>query len=205
MRALFVAATLFAALSLFGYDESVKKAYYDSYNYEKMGDYEDAIKSLMPVYNAYPDAYTPNLRLGWLFYLNGNYKNALMHYQKAASAVKSAVRPRLGMVEVYMVQGKWDDAAKFCIDILKSDYYSYYANLYLSRILMNKSDFSNAEAVLSKMLSLYPADTLYLEALAALYTREKRLDEAARIYEDILILDPKNLAANDFFSKRSKR
>ncbi len=205
MRILFASALLLAGLSLFGYEESVKKAYYDSYNYEKMGDYEDAIKSLMPVYKAYPNAYTPNFRLGWLFYLNGNFKNALMHYQKAASAVKSAVRPRLGIAEVYMLQGKYDDALKLCGDILKMDYYNYYANLYLAKTLLAKGDLSNAETVVLKMLSLYPTDTIFLEVLASVYLKESRRDDAAKVYEDILILDPKNVAANDFFSRKEKR
>ena len=67
-------------LMLFGLD--IKKAYYDSYNYEKMGDYKDAIKVLIPIYNKYPNGYTLNLRLGWLFYLSKKYQNALDHYKK---------------------------------------------------------------------------------------------------------------------------
>ncbi|MCF6200646.1 MAG: tetratricopeptide repeat protein [Hydrogenimonas sp.] len=196
---------LLAGVTLFGYEESVKKAYYDSYNYEKMGDYEDAIKSLIPIYKAYPNAYTPNFRLGWLFYLNGNFKNALMHYQKAASAVKSAVKPKLGIVEVYMLQGKYDDAIRLCGDILKMDYYNYYANLYLAKTVLAKGDLMNAEAVVLKMLSLYPTDTLFLEVLASIYLKENRKEDAAKIYEDILILDPKNVAANEFFHMMEKR
>ena len=74
-------------LSLFALD--VKNAYYKSYNYEKMGDYKDAIKVLIPLYNKYPNAYTVNLRFGWLFYLNKNYKNSIFHYQKASMSIPS--------------------------------------------------------------------------------------------------------------------
>jgi len=67
------------------YDE-IKNAYYRSYQYEKSGNYEDAIKSLMPVYNKYPDGYTLNLRLGWLYYLNKKYANSIYHYEKAMTS-----------------------------------------------------------------------------------------------------------------------
>ncbi|WP_200762277.1 tetratricopeptide repeat protein [Nitrosophilus alvini] len=191
-------------VSLYGYDDFIKKAYYDSYNYEKMGDFEDAIKSLMPVYKQYPNAYTPNLRLGWLFYLEKKYSNALFHYEKAALAVKSAIKPKLGIINIYMLQQKYEDAIKLCNDILKMDYYNYYANLYFAQILIYKKEFSNAKAVIYKMLSLYPSEVLFLEKLASIFEHENRKEEAAKIYEDILILDPKNIAANEFFQRNGK-
>ncbi|WP_187648391.1 tetratricopeptide repeat protein [Nitrosophilus labii] len=192
---------LFAILAIFSYsyDDIIKKSYYDSYNYEKMGDYEDAIKSLMPVIQKYPDAYTPNLRLGWLYYLDKKYKNALYHYKKAAIAAKSAISPRLGIINIYILQQKYDDALKICNDILKVDYYNYYANLYLVKILIGKSDFINAKAIAYKMLSLYPTDISFLELLAKIYQKTDNLENAKKIYEDILILDPKNFAAYNFF------
>ncbi len=203
MRAVTIGLILAAVVAGFGYDEEIKRAYYDSYNYEKMADYEDAVKSLMPVYKAFPNAYTPNLRLGWLYYLNGQYANALMHYQKAASALKSAVRPKLGMADIYILQGKYDEASRLCNDILKSDYYNYYANLYLSRILALEKSYENALAVTYKMLALYPTDIAFLQRLAEVLQAQGRNDEAAKVYEDILILDPKNIAANDFFRRPS--
>jgi len=203
LKAIMVALLL--SLSLHGYDKIIKEAYYDSYNYEKMGDYEDAIKSLMPVYKEYPNSYTPNLRLGWLYFLNKNYSNALMHYQKAATVVKSSIPPRLGIVNIYILQGKFDEALRFCGDILKTDYYNYYANLYLSQALIGKKDFQNAKAVVFKMLSLYPSDVLFLQKLATVYRLQNDLKSAAKVYEDILILDPKNVAANDFFSSKKER
>lgn len=197
---------LFAILAVFSfaYEDFIKKSYYDSYNYEKMGDYEDAIKSLMPVLQKYPDAYTPNLRLGWLYYLEKKYKNALNHYKKAAVAVKSAIPPRLGIINIYTLQQKYDDALKICNDILKTDYYSYYANLYFVKILIGKRDLTNAKAVVYKMLSLYPTDTLFLELLADIFQRSNDIESAKKVYEDILILDPKNFAAYEFFKSLEK-
>ncbi len=192
---------LFAILVIFSYsyDDFIKKSYYDSYNYEKMGDYEDAIKSLLPVIQKYPDAYTPNLRLGWLYFLDKKYKNALYHYKKAAIAAKSAIPPRLGIINIYILQQKYDDALKICNDILKVDFYNYYANLYLVKVLIGKSDFISAKAITYKMLSLYPTDISFLELLAKIYQKTDDIENAKKIYEDILILDPKNFTAYNFF------
>ncbi len=42
-----------------------------------MGDYKDAISVFIPLYEKYPRGYTVNLRLGYLFFLNKNYENAI--------------------------------------------------------------------------------------------------------------------------------
>jgi tetratricopeptide (TPR) repeat protein len=60
--------------------EEIKKAYEQSYLYEKIGDYKNAIRVLIPVYEAYPSGYTVNLRLGWLYYLLGKYKDLKIEY-----------------------------------------------------------------------------------------------------------------------------
>ncbi len=64
-------------------DKDVSESYRKSYNYEKANNYNDAIKSLSTVYNTYKDAYTINLRLGWLYYLHADYANSKFHYDKA--------------------------------------------------------------------------------------------------------------------------
>ncbi len=200
----FVVFMIISLFSAFAYEDFVKRAYYDSYNYEKMGDYEDAIKSLMPVLEKYPKSYTPNLRLGWLYYLSGKYKNALYHYQKAVVAIKSAVLPRLGIAYIYLLQSRFKEALSICNDILTTDYYNYYANLYAAKALLGKGDLDNCEAISLKMLALYPTDVKFLEVLGELYIKRGRIEEAKKVFEDILILDPKNLKAYDFFQNRIK-
>ncbi len=52
------------AVCLFAFsNKDIQNLYYKSYNYEKMGDYKDAIKVLIPLYKKYPKGYTLNLRL----------------------------------------------------------------------------------------------------------------------------------------------
>ncbi len=77
--------------------KQIQEAYYKSYNYEKLQDYENAIKVIMPVYKEYPNGYTLNLRLGWLYYLNKNYANAIFYYDNTIKIAPGAVEPKLGI------------------------------------------------------------------------------------------------------------
>ncbi len=77
-------------------EAQIKDAYYKSYTYEKMQDYENAINALSSVLNEYQDGYTVNLRMGWLYYLKTNYANSISHYQTAIKAAPSSIEAKLG-------------------------------------------------------------------------------------------------------------
>ncbi|WP_457562456.1 tetratricopeptide repeat protein [Caminibacter pacificus] len=186
-------------LSLFALD--IKKAYYSSYNYEKMGDFKDAIKVLIPVYKKYPDGYTINLRLAWLFYLNKNYQNAIKHYQKAAMILPYSVEPKLGLMRVYNTIGDYDNSLKVGNSLLKTDYYNYYGNYYEIVALMGKKNYKVASELAQKMLTLYPTSVLFLNVLAENYWYMGKKDTAKKIFNDVLILDPNNIVAKEYLKK----
>ncbi|GAB6074781.1 tetratricopeptide repeat protein [Nautilia lithotrophica] len=185
-------------MSLFAID--IKKAYYESYNYEKMGDYKDAIKVLIPVYNKYPNGYTLNLRLGWLFYLSKKYQNALDHYKKASLVAPYSIEAKLGIMRTYLAAGDYDNALKVGDVILKMDYYNYYGNYYEITALMYKKQYDTALSLTNKMLSLYPTSILFLVKLGEIYYVKDK-NKAKRIFEDVLILDPNNITAKEYLSK----
>ena len=102
--------------------KEIKEIYYKSYNYEKMGDYKDAIKVLIPLYEKYPNGYTLNLRLAWLFYLNKNYQNAIKHYETAQKVAPYSFEPKLGLMRVYNTIGKFAKTIEIGNVLLKQDY-----------------------------------------------------------------------------------
>lgn len=179
----------------------IDNAYKNSYNYEKIGDYKDAIKVLIPIYKKYPNGYTLNLRLGYLFYLNKNYKNAISYYQKASLILPNSFEPKLGLMRVYLTMKNYQNVTNIGYSILKIDLYNYYANLYVINSLINQKKYDDALSLINKMLTVYPTDITYLVKLAKIY-EIKNPNYAKEIYENsILILDPNNVAAKIYLNR----
>ena len=84
-------------------------------------------------------------------------------------------------------------------ELLKIDYYNYYANLYVVQALIAQNKLAIATKIIRKMLALYPTDVVYLEQLAVIYksTNDKYLQ---KLYEDILVLDPNNVLVRSNFN-----
>jgi len=185
--------------------QSIKNAYQKSYLYEKVGDYKDAIRALMPVYEAYPDGYTVNLRLGWLYYLWGKYKNSIFHYRKAIRAIPTSVEAKLGLTLPLIAQQNWSEAEKVLYQILKIDYYNYYGNLRLCNVLEGEKKYSLVQSVAIKMLTVYPTSVPFLIYLAKSYYHLGYLKKAKKLFEDILILDPENVEAKTYLQKLEEK
>ncbi len=170
----------------------VKNLYFKSYDYEKVGRYKEAIKVLAPLYKKYPNGYTLNLRFGWLFFLNKNYSDAITYYNKASLLSPYSIEPKLGKIRVLLSTYKYEKAEMVGNQILKIDFYNYYANLYTIKSLIFQKKYNSALAMTKKMLSLYPTDIKFLEELAIIYkaTNSKYLK---KVYQDILVLDPNNV------------
>jgi len=185
------------------YDQ-IKEAYQKSYLYEKIGNYKDAIRVLMPVYEAYPNGYTVNLRLGWLYYLWGKYKNSEFHYTKAVKAIPSSVEAKLGLTLPLMAQEKWAHAERVIYQILTVDYYNYYGNLRLCFVLEKEKKYNLQKQVALKMLSVYPTSVPFLLCLTKSYYHLGDLTKAKNLLKDVLILDPENVEAKMLLQRLEK-
>ncbi|MBT3280534.1 MAG: hypothetical protein HOJ96_00805 [Campylobacteraceae bacterium] len=187
-------------ISLFSSSDfnDIKSQYFKSYDYEQMGRYSESIKVLIPLYNKYPKGYTLNLRFGWLFYLNKNYNDSIKHYKIAALSSPYSLDPRLGLIRVYLDTYEFQKAQTVAYELLKIDYYNYYANIYVIQSLIAQSKYEIATNITNKMLALYPTDIAYLELLAIIYKATNN-SYLHKLYEDILILDPNNVLARSNF------
>ena len=196
---LLLASALLAVTSFA--EVSVEEAYYRSYNYEKAADYDDAIKSLLPVYRLYPQGYTLNLRLGWLYYLKGAYTNSIKHYTTAIKTAPNSVEAKLGFSLPLMAQKKWSATEQLLYTVLKIDYYNYYGNLRLSYTLRQQAKNKLAIQVAQKMLVILPTDVALLSELGWTYLSEKEVENATRIFKSVLLLDPENVEAKQYLNR----
>jgi len=171
---------------------SVKQRYFKSYDYEQMGKYDEAIRVLTPLYKKHADGYILNLRFGWLFFREKKYKNSLMYYQKASIISPYAINPRLGIIHVYLLTEAYKKAESAAQELIKIDYYNYYANLYMIKALIAEKKYDTALQMVQKMLAVYPASVPFLEQLARIYKATGNTD-LPKVYKNILILDPNNV------------
>jgi len=183
--------------------DKIKNCYYRSYNYEKMGDYRDAIKALIPVYREYPRGYTINLRLGWLYYLNRNYLDSEKHYKEAMRTIPSSLEPRLGLMGVYLAMGRFSDLYQQGIAIFRYDLYNYYGNYYYLMGLEREKRLEEAVQICRKMLTVYPTDTTFLSHLGVNLIKLGQGKEGKKRLSDTLILDPENIIARRYLSNES--
>jgi len=196
LLSLFICTALFALT-----DQEIRDAYYKSYNYEKMANYTDAIKAILTVYNEYPEGYTVNLRLGWLYYLNQNYANSLERYEKAIKISPYSIEAKLGHLLPLLAQERYGDVEKEAFQILNVDYYNYYGNMRLVFALRMQQKLDMAEKIALKMLAIYPIDISFLTEYGLIKFARGEKDTAVKLFYDILILDPENVTAKQFLSK----
>lgn len=201
MLPLFFAFSLlsFTALAELDY-KTITAAYKNSYQYEKTENYVDAVKAITIVYNHYPKAYTVNLRLGHLYLQQGLFANADRHYQNAQLALPFAISPKIGQMSVAIAQGRYEKTQEIGFTILKVDPYNYYANIKLAYALNAVKKYENAQAIVEKMLAIYPEDILFISQYAAIFAAQGLHDQASEFYSNVLILDPENVEANYYFS-----
>jgi tetratricopeptide (TPR) repeat protein len=177
-------------------------SYHRSYELERAERFQDAIRALAPVYDAYPNGYTVNLRMGWLFYLNGNYNNAVAHYEVATTAAPAALEPKLGRLLPLLAQERWADAEVVAYQIVSVDHYNYYGNLRLAIALRMQKKLEPAYQIALKMVRAYPTDIYYLVELALVQDARGDAAEARRLFGEILILDPANETARRYLAGR---
>lgn len=182
-------------------DIDIAGSYRRSFEYERAEAYQDAIRALAPVYEAYPNGYTVNLRMGWLFYLNGNFNNAAAHYEVARSAAPFALEPKLGQLLPLLAQGRWNEAESVAYEVVSVDHYNYYGNMRLIVALRLQEKYEPAYQIALKMATAYPTDLTFLEELARLNDARGDTEEATRLFTDLLILDPENQVAREYLGK----
>lgn len=167
-------------------------AFATSYRWEQAANYDEAIDALKPV--GYKSAYLLELRLGWLYYLSGNYAVSRQHYAVAMRTNSKALEPRLGILLPTLALGKYDEAEITARAILALDSNNYTAGLRLAYALRMQGKYRPARDLLSQLLTLYPTDaTLLTEQL--LDAAALKQADVGDLCEQLLAVDPTSATA----------
>lgn len=192
--------TLFFATSVAA-QESRSAIFSKSYEYEANKQYAEAIETLKQVK---ADIYPVNLRLGWLYYLKGDYKVSLLYYTKAIQLRPNSIEPRFGYVLPAAKMKDWVKVGKQYDAILKLDPHNTKANYYRGLMFFNVGDYAKAEPYFDIVESLYPFDydIVILSAWNAYYMKNR--EKAKMLFNQALLIQPNSASAAEGISLLKK-
>lgn len=189
---LFMAAGFFYQAGAQNFDKQ-RAAFRISYTQENAGDYKAAVNTLKTVYD--DSSYEINLRLGWVSFKSGDFKEAEAFYRKAVTLRPYGIEARLGLVYPLSSMGNWSMVNTVYDEILAIDGNNSIANYRYGLLAYGKEDYAKADKLFSKVVNLYPFDYDSLIMLA--WTRFKlgKLLEAKALFQKALLYSPDDPSA----------
>jgi len=180
---------------------AIQTCYYKSYKYENSEKYSKSIDALKEVFANYPNTYTVNYRLGWLYYMDGKFANASEHLESALLIYPYSIEVLNTINLLYAAREEWEKVEEHSAQILQIDYYNDYANYWYSYSLKMQQKYNLAIKVDRKMLSIYPTSVTHLQELAENLFLNGEKEESMQIFETLIILDPTNTTATTYLEK----
>ena len=163
-------------------------AFSNSYAHESNKEYAAAIADINAVYSE--GSYAQNLRLGWLYYMQGEYLKSQNHYKKAKTLSPTSVEARIGYVYPTAAMENWDDVIKTYLSILEIDPRNTTANYRLGYIYYVRKDFSQASKYTAAVLALYPFDYDANVLLGRVMIAQGKIVEAKGYLQTALLYSP---------------
>ena len=173
--------------------KAVQEAFFNSYNFEKKGEYIKAIDEIKKVYKE--DSYEINIRLAWTNYMAGLFTESTTYYQKAIQLMPMSIEARLGFALPASALGNWEQVKNQYEEILKIDPQNTTVNYRMGLIYYGKQNYLQAYKYFEKAANLYPFDydsNLYY-AWASL--KLNKLREAKVLFNKILLIKPNDASA----------
>ncbi len=184
------------AMATTGYgqqEEALQKAFVDSYRYEQQADYHTAVAVLQNVYES--GSYEINLRLGWLYYLLGDYPQSLRYYKVAMSLLPYSIEARLGYVLPLAAMGNWNEVVGIYESIVETDPQNTLANYRLGVIYYERGEYGRAKTHVEKVVNLYPFDYDSVVLLGWINLQMKDYRKAQVLFNKSLLIRPGDASA----------
>lgn len=191
MKSIILTAITFLFISQLAFSQDYKAlqaAFSESYTQEAAGKYTASIDALRKNYEE--TSYEMNLRLGWLYYLTGQYTESQTYYSKAIQLMPLSIEARLGYVYPASAMGNWDLVIAKYQEILKIDDCHYTATYRLGSIYYTRKDYGSAYKYFEKLVNWYPFDYDALHMFAWSNYRLGKLREAKILFQKALLNRP---------------
>ena len=179
--------------TVYAQDNSLSDVFTQSYYSEKQANYTLAISAMRKVYD--PQSYEINLRLGWLNYEAGLYKESLNYYQAAVTLMPYSIEAKLGLVYPAAALGNMTQVMDTYKKILEIDPQNTTANYRMGYIFYDKKDFQSAFPYFEKVVNLYPFSYDGLLMFAWTNYQLGKTREAKVLFNKVLLLSPGDVSA----------
>ncbi len=166
----------------------VSDAFKASYISETNQDYAKAVQDMLKVYSQ--ESYAVNLRLGWLYYLNGDLNKSKTHYLNAIALKQNSLEARFGLVYPVYAMKNTDDVIRIYQEILSIDKQNTTARYRIASLYYTRKNWTEAVSNLNKILDLYPFDFDSNYLLGNVYIKLGKINEAKRVLNIALQYNP---------------
>jgi len=175
--------------------DKIASAFTASYEKETQKDYTSAIAVIEEVYDA--KSYEINLRLGWLYYEAGKYKESMNSYKVAMGLMPYSIEAKFGYAYPAAKLGSMDVVAAQYTNILAIDPQNSTANYRMGYIYYDKKDYANAYKYFEKVVNLYPFSYDGLLMYAWTNYQMGKTREAKILFQKVLWLSPGDKSATE--------
>lgn len=190
--------TVFCSFNTNAQTKEIQNAFSQSYDYEAIAKYEAAINSITPVYR--DDSYESNLRLGWLYYMQGKNKESISYYNKAISLMPAATEPKWAILNPLSKIENYGEIEKTYLSILKLDPKNNNANYNLGLIYYYRKDYFSAKKYLDVALNQNPFNynNMLMSAWTNYFLGNK--NDAKILFNKVLLYSPNDSSASEGLS-----
>jgi tetratricopeptide (TPR) repeat protein len=190
--------TVFCSFNTNAQTKEIQNAFSQSYDYEAIAKYEAAINSITPVYRE--DSYESNLRLGWLYYMQGKNKESISYYNKAISLMPAATEPKWAILNPLSKIENYGEIEKTYLSILKLDPKNNNANYNLGLIYYYRKDYFSAKKYLDVALNQNPFNynNMLMSAWTNYFLGNK--NDAKILFNKVLLYSPNDSSASEGLS-----
>lgn len=138
-----------------------------------------------------PASLRAHSNLAHIFMLNGDYKDALVHYKGALAALPNDISIIRDLGSAYLALGELDQAKEQYEKVLSIDPNHITATYYLANVLFRQNDFSSAKERYIQVIKSNSTDSISARNnLGLILIKEEKLEEAKKVFQEIINLDP---------------
>ncbi|MFZ9519843.1 MAG: tetratricopeptide repeat protein [Silvanigrellaceae bacterium] len=173
--------------------------------FTKLGDLENGLANYTRALELDPYCGKSLIGLGTVALQQHNYNVAVPQFQKAVGLSPRDDMASLGLGLAFEGLGELEEARRWTSRACTLNIENTVAIFNLVKLAYDTEVFSEAEEVVSRYVGLHPHDINMVFTLGGIAFRSGKLEEATKLMENILILDPMNSRAHSLMAQIQKR